>query len=104
MGGVMRGWQDEVRGVKGCRSRNCGMKETASNAKVAEHEQFLDTRLRNDLNDAASLRRALITEQDDYRALGQNLHLLLKVCGRNLPCLLHVHCVLDLNLHAGSNS
>ena len=61
------------------------MQETASNAKVAEYEQFLETRLRTDLNEAINLRQALIDEQEDYRALGQNLHLLLKVCRRSLP-------------------
>lgn len=61
------------------------MQESASNAKVAEYEQFLETRLRTDLNEATSLRQALFDEQEDYRALGQNLLLLLKVCDRSLP-------------------
>lgn len=61
------------------------MQESASNAKVAEYEQFLDTRLRTDLIEATTLRQALFDEQEEYRALGQNLHLLLKVCDRILP-------------------
>ena len=66
------------------------MQENARNAKVAEYEQFLELRLRTDLNEAITLRQELIAEQEDYRALGQNLQLLLKVCRRTLPQVLHV--------------
>lgn len=57
---------------------NRGMQEVACN--VAGYEQFLETRLRTDLYDASSLKQALSDEQEDFRALEQNLHLLLKVC------------------------
>lgn len=77
------------------------MQRSAGNAKLAEYEQFLETRLRTDLNDATTLRQALTNEQEDYRALGQNIHLLVKVCNSLLPQSLHVSCVQDLSLHAG---
>lgn len=71
--------------------------------KVAEYEQFLQTRLETDLNVAFSVAQALTQEQEDYQALGQNIQLLLKVCDTKLALLVHLCCLLDLNSHAGQN-
>lgn len=66
------------------------MQEVACN--VAGYEQFLETRLRTDLYDASSLKQAFSDEQEDFRALEQNLHLLLKVC--DTVCQIRCVCVL----------
>lgn len=58
------------------------MQYSAVPDNVAEYEQFLHTRLRTDLNDACSLFQALTHEQEDYRALGKNIQLLIQVCGK----------------------
>ena len=77
------------------------MKNSASTDNVAEYEQFLHTRLQTDLNDACSLFQALTQEQDDYRALGQNIQWLVKVGDTTLcPCAA-CYCLLDSNLRAG---
>lgn len=55
------------------------MQYSAVPDNVAEYEQFLHTRL---LNDACSLFQALTHEQEDYRALGKNIQLLIQVCGK----------------------
>lgn len=61
---------------------NRGMQGIVCN--VDGYEQFLETRLRTDFYDASSLKQALSDEQEDFRALEQNLHLLLKVWDKAL--------------------
>ena len=63
------------------------MQDNLSQGKAAEYEQFLHTRLQTDLKEANLLRDTLTHEQEDYRALQQNIELLLKVCGDAHPVM-----------------
>lgn len=64
--------------------------QSSASLDVAEYEQFMHMRLRTDLNDACSLFQALTHEQEEYRALVQNIQLLVKVCDNTVAycCML----------------
>ncbi|KAL3137977.1 hypothetical protein ABBQ38_005220 [Trebouxia sp. C0009 RCD-2024] len=62
--------------------------QSSASLDVAEYEQFMHMRLRTDLNDACSLFQALTHEQEEYRALVQNIQLLVKGEIGNLKTLM----------------